>query len=113
MRKNNFERIQKRKARKISWRPITVTVIAIVLCLIVYIALFQTNDSGNSQQPERTISDFSLVSNSPLTDNGKDCYHLYRSRGLSILCSRELESGWCSTTIWNLNGVNTDNIQLF
>ena len=94
MRKNNFERIQKRKARKISWRPITVTVIAIVLCLIVYIALFQTNDSGNSQQPERTISDFSLVSNSPLTDNGK----------IVVLFIGSEACPFCAAESWSLVG---------
>ncbi len=69
--KEKIERNQKQKSRNSNWRLATVAVIAIVLFLVVYIALFQTNDSGNSQQSERTIGDFSRVSNSPLTDDGK------------------------------------------
>ncbi|MCL4450270.1 MAG: DUF929 domain-containing protein [Candidatus Thermoplasmatota archaeon] len=41
------------------------------MSLVVYISLFQTNEPGESNQYEKSIGDFNLVSSSPTIYNGK------------------------------------------
>ena len=79
-----------------------------MLCLVVYIALFQTNDSGNSQQSERTIGDFSRVSNSPLTDDGKIVV-LFIGAEACPYCAAE---SWSSVKALQQYGTLTDLTQM-